>query len=77
MQLAHDTETLDLTEAYGFDRELFEQLRNRLIRGELNLFANRVQGTVEPPHDGDIVQLADPSNPARAVRSVLPRYHPP
>ncbi len=67
MQLAHDAETLALTEAYGFDRELFEQLRNRLSRGELSVFANRVQGAVEPPRPQDVVPLAESTAPDRAA----------
>lgn len=58
MQLALDSDTQALIEAYGFDRELFERLRGQLQRGELNVFANRVRGSVQPPAEGDVVPLA-------------------
>jgi UTP--glucose-1-phosphate uridylyltransferase len=55
LELDHTTRTL--LEGYGFDRELFAQLRARFLAGELSAAANRLRGRVEPPAKSDIHTL--------------------
>jgi len=50
-------ETQELLKRYGFSRPTFEQLRERLTRGEASDESNRIRGTVEAPAAGDVIAL--------------------
>ena len=52
-----DAETQQLLHRYGFEDIPFESLQNRLVAGEAGADRNRIQGTVEPPDEGDLRPL--------------------
>ncbi|HSN83574.1 MAG TPA: UTP--glucose-1-phosphate uridylyltransferase [Polyangiales bacterium] len=52
-----DAETAQLLQRYGFEDIPFDSLRKRLIEGQLGPAQNRIQGRVEPPHEGDLLAL--------------------
>lgn len=52
-----DAETAQLLQRYGFDDIPFDLLRTRLIEGRIGASQNRIQGEVEPPHEGDLRAL--------------------
>jgi UTP--glucose-1-phosphate uridylyltransferase len=54
-----DAATEQLLGRYGFDRELFEALRARVVAGELSPASNVVGGGVEPPSDQDVRRLPE------------------
>lgn len=55
--LALDSGTSQLLERYGFDARTFEQLRERLARGEAGDAHNRLRDKVEAPRPGDVRPL--------------------
>lgn len=61
-----DAETGRLLQRHGFDRNVFEQLRERLRSGEAGDATNRIRGRVEVPRQGDIVSLPPSGSPERA-----------
>jgi UTP--glucose-1-phosphate uridylyltransferase len=58
-----DSGTRETLERFGFDAELFEELRGRVVRGELSPESNVVEGAVEPPRDDELTQLPEPGEP--------------
>jgi UTP--glucose-1-phosphate uridylyltransferase len=54
-----DSATRETLERFGFDSELFEQLRSRVASGELSPASNVVQGEIEPPRAEDLTPLPD------------------
>src|SRR4051812_32545023 len=60
-----DVETRALLDGYGFDQELFEGLRAKLLAGELSVDANRVRGKIETPLPGDVRSLPPAGSAAR------------
>lgn len=68
-----DDETAALLQRYGFDRETFEELRERLRRGEAGAAHNRVAGSVEPPREGDVLSLPALGSAERARLDALGR----
>jgi UTP--glucose-1-phosphate uridylyltransferase len=54
-----DRATRTLLDRFGFDPELFESLRQRVVAGELTPASNVVTGTVAPPDDDDVVPLPE------------------
>jgi UTP--glucose-1-phosphate uridylyltransferase len=65
MKLDLDPTTQALLDKYGFDREVFERLREAMLRGELSAEANRVQGAIEPPGEGDVAPLEEAGSASR------------
>jgi len=57
MSLELDSETRSLLERYGFEAPAFSALRERFTSGALGVDANRIQGKVEPPREGDVQRL--------------------
>jgi UTP--glucose-1-phosphate uridylyltransferase len=55
-----DSGTRETLERFGFDDELFEQLRSRVRSGELSPASNVVDGHLEPPADDDLTRLPEP-----------------
>ncbi len=55
-----DGETAAVLERFGFDEDLFEELRARVASGELSPESNLIRGTIEPPRDEDITLLPAP-----------------
>ena len=55
--LSLPNETQELLSRYGFSRPTFEQLRERLVRGNAGDESNRIRGKVEAPAEGDVVPL--------------------
>lgn len=55
-----DPATQALLERFGFERALFDELRDRVASGELSSASNVVEGTVEPPNAEDVVRLPEP-----------------
>jgi UTP--glucose-1-phosphate uridylyltransferase len=55
-----DAGTRAVLERFGFDPETFETLRLKVASGELSAAANVVRGSVEPPHEHDVVSLPEP-----------------
>lgn len=52
-----DVETADLLRRFGFDAEVFETLRTRLVRGEAGAAQNRLRTLVTPPQPADLYKL--------------------
>lgn len=71
MDFTVDPTTSALLQRYGFDRELFESLRQRLVGGELGADANRIRGLVEPPRVGDLPRLPPVGSAERTRLAVL------
>lgn len=71
MDFAVDPRTSALLERYGFDRALFESLRDRLLSGELGPDRNRIRGQVEPPRVGDVPRLPPLGSAERARLATL------
>jgi UTP--glucose-1-phosphate uridylyltransferase len=67
MDLKLDPTTKALLDAHGFDRVLFERLRNALRNGELSVDLNRVRGTLEPPSEREVRPLPALGTPERAA----------
>lgn len=55
-----DPGTQAILDRFGFDRALFERLREEVASGRLDKAANAVHGQVEPPRSGDLVHLPQP-----------------
>ena len=53
-------------ERYGFDAERFEELRRRVIAGQLKAQANVVHGRVEPLPESLVTMLPSPGSPGYA-----------
>jgi len=51
--------TDEILEQYGFDQVRFEELRQRVARGELSAESNVVRGTVEPLREDELTALPD------------------
>src|SRR5581483_7636298 len=49
----------DILARYGFDEELFEELRARVASGELSQEANYVRGKLEPLAEDELAELPD------------------
>ena len=60
---ALDRETRTLLDRFGFDIELFEELRARVASGSLSLESNLLRGRIEPSRPDDIVRLPAPGEP--------------
>ncbi len=58
-----DPETQEILERFGFEPELFEELRTRVAAGELSPESNVVQGVIEPPAPEDLTRLPAPGEP--------------
>jgi len=56
-------ETQELLREHRFDAELLGSLVERMLRGELS---NVVDGKIEPPRDGDVVDPPSPGTPEHA-----------
>jgi UTP--glucose-1-phosphate uridylyltransferase len=52
-----DLDSQRLLDTYGFDRALFDRLREKLLAGELSVENNRIRGRVEPPAPSDVFTL--------------------
>lgn len=63
--LGLSAETQALLQRYGFDRQTFEKLRERLSRGEAGEEQNRIQGKVEPPAPEQVRRLPALGTPER------------
>jgi UTP--glucose-1-phosphate uridylyltransferase len=57
-----DTVTAAVLERFGFDEALFDSLRGRVASGELSAESNLIQGSIEPPRDGDVTRLPEPGD---------------
>ena len=57
-----DAGTQAVLERFGFDEALFEELRARVVAGELSKESNVVDGVLEPPGADDIVALPAPGD---------------
>jgi UTP--glucose-1-phosphate uridylyltransferase len=57
-----DRETAVVLERFGFDESLFESLRTRVAVGELSPQSNLIQGSIEPPGEGDLTRLPVPGD---------------
>jgi UTP--glucose-1-phosphate uridylyltransferase len=64
-----DPESQRLLETYGFDRALFDGLREKFLAGELSTENNRIRGRVEPPAPGDVLPLPPSASTARGELS--------
>lgn len=49
----------EILERYGFDEQLFEELRAKVASGELSKESNLVQGRLEPLADEELTQLPE------------------
>jgi UTP--glucose-1-phosphate uridylyltransferase len=58
-----DPGTRNVLERFGFDEELFEDLRARVADGELSPESNTIGGTIEAPRPDDITALPAPGEP--------------
>lgn len=65
MELQLDPATRKLLDTYGFDAELFERLRRRMLAGELSVDANRLRARIEPPTASDVRALPEAGTDAR------------
>jgi len=66
-EISFDAETAAVVDRYGFDRDNFERLRDRLRRVGRGPEQNVVPGKVSPTADGDITDLPPRGSPARAA----------
>jgi UTP--glucose-1-phosphate uridylyltransferase len=71
MQLDLDAKTNTLLEASGFDRALFQSLRQRFVAGELSAERNQVVGALSAPGDEDIRTLPAPGSAEHVRLSAL------
>jgi len=69
--LSLPAETEELLQRYGFSRPTFEQLRERLARGEASDESNRIHGAVEAPTPDEVIPLPALGSAARAELSRL------
>ena len=53
----------EILERYGFDEQLFEELRARVASGELSPKSNFVRGELAPLADDELAQLPDEGEP--------------
>ncbi|MGH3066740.1 MAG: UTP--glucose-1-phosphate uridylyltransferase [Gaiellaceae bacterium] len=58
-----DRQTAEALERFGFDKALFESLRQRVATGDLSPESNIVRGELEPPSADDLIRLPDPGQP--------------
>ncbi len=65
MELKLDEPTRALLERNRFDADLFAQLRERMLAGELSAANNRLAGTIEAPAEADIRPLPARGEAAR------------
>jgi len=59
-----DPETRATLDRFGFDKDRFEDLRGRVVTGELSPVSNVVRGDVAPPTDDDLTPLPEPGTTA-------------
>jgi UTP--glucose-1-phosphate uridylyltransferase len=71
MTSAVDPKTRSLLDRYGFDQALFDSLRTKLQRHELDADQNRIRGSVEPPRVGDVPKLPPIGSAERARLAAL------
>jgi UTP--glucose-1-phosphate uridylyltransferase len=64
--IALDPETSAILDRFGFDRDTFERLRDRLRTEGRQPEHNIIAGHVAPPAPGDVVELPIPGTPSRA-----------
>ena len=57
---AVDRETREILERFGFDADLFDELRARVASGGLSPGSNLLRGRIEPPRPDDVVHLPAP-----------------
>jgi UTP--glucose-1-phosphate uridylyltransferase len=57
-----DARTRAVLERYGLAPEVLDELRARVVSGELSPASNVVPGTVEAPHDDDVTRLPEPGS---------------
>ena len=50
---------------HGFDADLFDQLRSRIVEGGVDLSRNVVQGVVEPPDPSSLIGFPPTGSPER------------
>jgi UTP--glucose-1-phosphate uridylyltransferase len=62
-----DSDTHALLDRYGFDRAQFLSLREQLIKGDLGVERNRLNGTIEVPRGSDVVRLPKLGTPERKL----------
>ena len=71
--LSLDAETVSLLDRYGFERETFERLRQKLVQAKADGKPidgdNHLRGRVEPPSAGDVVPLAQLGSSERKALS--------
>jgi UTP--glucose-1-phosphate uridylyltransferase len=67
VDIAFDPEIRAQLERFGFDRETFRRLRERLQREGRRPEHNAIAGQVAPPEPGDLAELPIAGTPARAV----------
>jgi UTP--glucose-1-phosphate uridylyltransferase len=53
----------EILERYGFDEQLFDELRARVASGELSRESNVVRGELEPLRDDELTALPDGAEP--------------
>jgi len=63
MSYGADEAAKAVLDEFGFDPELFEELRARVRAGDLSPASNVVLGEVEPPREEDVTQLPAPGEP--------------
>lgn len=71
LELDGDSDIQRTLDAYGFDRELFEQLRAKMRNGELSIDNNRIRGTVTPPTPEEVLHLPAPGTAERHALAEL------
>ena len=59
-----DPRTREVLARFGFDPTRFEELRARVVSGELSPASNVVSGHLEPPRDSDLEVLPEPGSDA-------------
>jgi UTP--glucose-1-phosphate uridylyltransferase len=58
-----DPNVAAVLDKFGFDEQLFEQLRAKVATGELSPESNLIRGVLEPPADADLTALPGPGEP--------------
>ena len=71
--IVFDATTQALLERFHFDRPTFEKLRERLRTQGRSPQQNLIAGTITPPHDGDVREVAAVGTPTRARVTELGR----
>lgn len=65
LDLDGDSDLQRRLDAYGFDRQLFDQLRVQMRNGELSVDKNRIRGSVTPPSPDEVLHLPAPGTEER------------